>query len=366
MGCPLFFCVKSMNQEDNLTQEKTKKKSFRYLIILVILGLAVNFILPKLMDINQAFQVLLNMTWWLVAAAAFTEVLVYICYGFSMKSVLDIQGHNLSIFQTALIFLSSYSVGTIAGGWIGSAATSVSLFAKKGVKPVDSTVAGLLPSMLTNIPLSLLGILGMVFLALNSDLSQARLIQYAVFIGLLLLISFAPLIGLAFPKAAFNLVNWLLWHWNRLRKKPYEPQNTQDMLDNVFNAWRLMGKGNWWAPLLGVTGYYLFDMLTMGLVFRAAGYPIKLGVLIAGYALPNILAKVAFIIPGGIGVIETAMAGFFVSQAVPDDIALVVVLGYRLLSFWIPILFGFFTYFLLNRSKDSSKEKPDAQDKIEL
>jgi len=353
-----------MNQENKTSPEKSKNKSFRYLIILVIVGLAVNFILPKLMDINQAFQVLLNMTWWLVFAAAFAEVLVYICYGFSMKSVLDIQGHNLSVFQTALIFLSSYSVGTVAGGWIGSAAASVSLFAKKGVKPVDSTVAGFLPSMLTNIPLSLLGIVGMISLGLNNGLSQARLIQYSVFIGLLLLISFAPLIGLAFPKAAFKLVNWALWHWNRFRKKPYEPQNTQDMLENIFDAWRLMGKGNWWAPLLGVTGYYLFDMLTMSLIFRAAGYPIKLGVLIAGYALPQILAKMAFIIPGGIGVIETAMAGLFVSQAVPDDIALVVVLGYRLISFWLPILFGFLSYFLLNRNKDSSKEKPDLHDEI--
>ena len=353
-----------MNQENKTSPVKSKNKSFRYLILFVIVGLAFNFILPKLMDINQAFQVLLNMTWWLVFAAAFAEILVYICYGFSMKSVLDIQGHNLSVFQTALIFLSSYSVGTVAGGWIGSAAASVSLFAKKGVKPVDSTVAGLLPSMLTNIPLSLLGIVGMISLALNNGLSQARLIQYSVFIGLLLLISFAPLIGLAFPKVAFKLVNWVLWHWNRFRKKPYEPQKTQDMLDNIFGAWRLMGKGNWWAPLLGVTGYYLFDMLTMSLIFRAAGYPIKLGVLIAGYALPQILAKMAFIIPGGIGVIETAMAGLFVSQAVPDDIALVVVLGYRLISFWLPILLGFLSYFLLNRNKDSSKEKPDLQEGI--
>lgn len=353
-----------MNQEDKTNQEKSKNKSFRYLIILVIVGLAVNFLLPKLMDINQAFQVLLNMTWWLVIAAAFAESLAYICYGFSIKSILGVQGHNLSVFQSTLIYLSSMSVGTVAGGWIGSTATSVSLFAKKGVKPADSSVAGFLPSMLSNIPLSIIGIIGMISLALNNELSQARLIQYSVFIGLLLMISFAPLVGLAFPKVAFKLVNWFLWHWNRFRKKTYEPQKTQDMLNDFFNAWRMMGKGNWWAPLLGVTGYYLFDMLAMGLVFRAAGYPIKLGVLIAGYALPNILARVAFVIPGGIGVIETAMAGLFVSLAVPNDIGLVVVLGYRLLSFWIPILLGFLSYFFLNRSKDNSKEMPDQQDSV--
>jgi uncharacterized membrane protein YbhN (UPF0104 family) len=43
------------------------------------------------------------------------------------------------------------------------------------------------------------------------------------------------------------------------------------------------------------------------------------------------------------------MAALFTSLAVPDDIALVVVLGYRLIAFWIPILVGFLVYFLINR-----------------
>lgn len=351
-----MLCVMTMDQNELVPQEKPKKaKSVRYLVILVVLGLAVNFILPRLMDVNQAIEVMRNFTWWMVAAAVLIEALAYLSYGFSMKSILDILGHNVSVFYTTLIYLSSTSVGTVAGGWIGSAATSFSFFAKKGVKPVDASVAGLLPSMLSNVPLCILGIIGMINLSLTNNLSQSILIQYSIFISLLLLISFAPFIGLAYPKAAFKVVNWVLWNWNRFRKKPYEPQNTQDQIDTLFNAWRLMGKGNWWKPLLGVTLYYIFDMTTMGIIFNAAGYSIKLGVLIAGYALPLIFSKVAFVIPGGIGLIETAMAGMFVGQAVPDDIALVGIMGYRLISFWIPLLFGFITYLFLNRSPKDKK-----------
>ena len=345
-----------MDQKELVSPEKTKKpKYFRYLIIVIVLGLAVNFILPRLMDVNEAVHVIRNMTWWLVAAAALAEILAYLSYGFSMKSVLEILEHKVSIIRTTLIYLSSTSVGTVAGGWIGSAATSFSFFAKKGVKPVDASVAGLLPSMLTNVPLCILGIIGMINLSLTNNLSQSLLIQYSVFVSLLLLISFAPIIGLANPKAAFKVANWVLWNWNRFRKKPYEPQDTQDQLNILFNSWRLMGKGHWWRPLLGVSFYYIFDMATMGLIFRAAGFPIKVGVLISGYALPLIFAKVAFVIPGGIGLIETAMAGMFVNQTVPDDIALVVVMGYRLISFWIPLFFGFITYLFLNRSPKVKK-----------
>lgn len=333
------------------TNPGKKKKTWRILILIVILGLAVNLVLPKLMDINQAVTVLRDMIWWLVLIAVITECMVYLSYGYSLKSVLEIQGHNLSVLECTAIFLSSYSFGIVAGGWIGSAATTFGLFARKGVRKSNSVVAGLLPSMLANIPLILIAIAGIVTLRISGHLSESQLIQYSIFILLLLLISFGYLIGLAFPKAAFKVVNWVLWNWNRFRGNPYDPEQTQLRLNILFTAWKQMGKGNWVRPLLGTIGYYGFDVLTMYLIFLAAGYKINLGILFAGYGLPLLLAKMAFIVPGGLGVIETSMAALFTSLAVPKDIAVVVILGYRLISFWIPILVGFLVYFLINRKQ---------------
>lgn len=336
------------------TEETTpikNKKTWRIVILIVILGLAVNLFLPKMLDINEAVTVLRDMVWWLVLAALVSESLVYISYGSSLKAVLDIQGDNLSVLECTAIFLSSYSIGIVAGGWVGSAATTYGLFAQKGVRKSHAVVAGLLPSMLANIPLVLIAIAGIVTLRLTGHLSETQLIQYSIFIGLLLVISFGYLIGLAFPKTAFKVVNWVLWNWNHFRNKPYDPEATQLHLNILINAWKQMGKGNWLRPFVGTIGYYAFDLLTMYLIFLAAGYKINPGVLFAGYGLPFLLAKMAFIVPGGLGIIETSMAALFTSLAVPDDIALVVVLGYRLISFWIPILVGFLVYFLINRKQ---------------
>jgi len=49
----------------------------------------------------------------------------------------------------------------------------------------------------------------------------------------------------------------------------------------------------------------------------------------------------AFIVPGGIGVIESTMTGIYTSLGVPSSITVVVVLAYRVLSFWLPLLLGF-------------------------
>jgi len=333
------------------TNPVKKRKTWQIFILIIILGLAVNLILPRLLNINEAVTVLKEMIWWLVLTAVVSESLVYLSYGYSLKAVLDIQGHNLSVLECTAIFLSSYSIGIVAGGWVGSAATTFGLFAQKGVRKSNAVVAGLLPSMLANIPLILIAIAGIITLQVTGHLSESQLIQYSIFIALLLVFSFGYLVGLAFPKAAFKVVNWALWNWNRFRNKPYDPEATQMRLNIFITAWKQMGKGNWWRPLLGTVGYYCFDLLMMYLIFLAAGYKINLGILFAGYGLPLLLAKMAFIVPGGLGVIETSMAALFTSLGVPDDIALVVILVYRLISFWIPVMIGFLVYFLINRKQ---------------
>jgi uncharacterized protein (TIRG00374 family) len=84
-----------------------------------------------------------------------------------------------------------------------------------------------------------------------------------------------------------------------------------------------------------------FDMLTLYFLFVAAGHDVSPGVLLAGYGLPLLLGKMAFVVPGGVGVVEGSMAALYDGLGVPDAITVVVVLGYRLISFWLPSLSGF-------------------------
>jgi hypothetical protein len=76
-------------------------------------------------------------------------------------------------------------------------------------------------------------------------------------------------------------------------------------------------------------------------MFIAAGHNVSPGILFAGYGLPFILGKMAFMFPGGVGVIEGSMVAIYDSLQVPNEVSVVVILGYRLFSFWLPTLFGF-------------------------
>jgi uncharacterized protein (TIRG00374 family) len=92
-------------------------------------------------------------------------------------------------------------------------------------------------------------------------------------------------------------------------------------------------------------------------LFIAAGQRVGLGVLFAGYGLPFILGKIAFMVPGGVGVIEGGMVAFYTNLQVPNPVCVVVILGYRLFSFWLPGLLGFAAAAYLSRSQAISKKE---------
>ena len=82
-----------------------------------------------------------------------------------------------------------------------------------------------------------------------------------------------------------------------------------------------------------------FDLLCLRYAFLAAGHSLHLSLLLAGYGVPLLLGRASFL-PGGIAVVEVAMTALYGGLGVPASIAVVAVLTYRLISFWLPALVG--------------------------
>ncbi|MGB4596299.1 MAG: YbhN family protein [Anaerolineaceae bacterium] len=327
----------------------TRKKIWRYLIVVVVLGLAVNIFLPKIADLQNAWGVVRGFAWWAVLLAFLAEVGAYLGYGYCLRSIVAIHNYDISVTKGALISLGSYSIGMVAGGWVSATAAMFGFMRKENINRATATMAGILPALLINIAIELVAILGIIYLLIIRQLTNAQLIQYSIFLILLTLVSVAIFAAVRFPKLAFNITNSVLWRYSRIKKKTYDPANTQAMVTSFLNAWKGLSDGRWVKPFLGGVMYIGFDMLCLYFMFAAAGYPVNPGVLFAGYGLPLLLSKIAFIFPGGIGVIEASMAALFTSLGVPNEIGVVVIIAYRLFSFWIPLVLGFLASAILSR-----------------
>lgn len=352
---PFKLIIKTRRPMDALENPtpKSKKKVWRYLLIMVVLGLAVNVLLPRIGNLQNAMLIVESMTWWAVLLAVIAQASCYLGYGFTLSSIMAINNKRLTYVKGALIALASASIGLVAGGWVGASATTFGFMRKNGADRSTATMAGVLPSILLNGVIESVAIIGIIVLFMMKKLARTTLLEYIIFLVILAVFSFSGLIALYFPKAAFAVANWVLWYWARFRKKPYDPEKTFDLVNNFIDTWKALGKGRWKRPLLGAAVYILFDMLCLYLFFIAAGYQINPGVLFAGYGIPYLIAKIAFLFPGGIGVIEASMAAIFKSLGVPGEVSAVVIIGYRLVSFWLPMILGFFASGILSRMSKS-------------
>ncbi|MGO9489348.1 MAG: lysylphosphatidylglycerol synthase transmembrane domain-containing protein [Solirubrobacteraceae bacterium] len=100
--------------------------------------------------------------------------------------------------------------------------------------------------------------------------------------------------------------------------------------------------------LLGAPAWWGFDIAVLWAMFHAFGSPPPLAVIWMAYfigTLGNLLP-----LPGGLGGVEGGMIGAFAAFGVNLELAVLAVLSYRAISFWLPTFPGAVAYFQLRRT----------------
>jgi uncharacterized protein (TIRG00374 family) len=97
--------------------------------------------------------------------------------------------------------------------------------------------------------------------------------------------------------------------------------------------------------LVGAAAYWGFDIAVLGLSFHAFGQVVPVAALVMGYFIGTLGSLLP--LPGGIGGVEGGMIGAFVAFGVPGGRAVIGVLAYRAISFWLPTIPGIVGYLRL-------------------
>jgi uncharacterized protein (TIRG00374 family) len=343
----------------------TQNHAWQKVGYLAVFGIAVYLLLPQITALENSWQVLTSMTLWAVGLALIAQVLSYLGSGFQLQSILAIAQQKASLWLSTLIVLGSTSIGMVAGGMVGSSA-AIYRWTSGGKSSMEgATLASILLPLFNNIMLVLVSIFGLVHLILVHSLTKAQTVGFGATLLILGLIIGSAALVVRFRNQATQAVMWISLRVTRLRRKPFDPNATQQEASDLFGAWDTLWQGAWRRPAVGAFLNMAFDMLTLYFLFVAAGETISLGVLLAGYGLPLLLGKVAFFIPGGVGVVESSMVVLYAGLGVPQATTVVVVLGYRLISFWIPSLAGFPIAAYLQRSQSGIPQKQEVHDPIE-
>jgi uncharacterized protein (TIRG00374 family) len=94
---------------------------------------------------------------------------------------------------------------------------------------------------------------------------------------------------------------------------------------------RVLAQAVVWATL-----NWLLDAAALWVFVRAYGYQLDLDGLVVSFGLANVVAALP-ITPGGLGLVEGVLVPSLVGFGAPRGIALLGVVSYRLVSFWLPI-----------------------------
>jgi glycosyltransferase 2 family protein len=316
-----------------------RRKLRRNLLLLLFVGIALYFILPRLGTMQHALAVLTQLKIAFVLLAVLSQSLSYVGCGYLLRSVVKGSAESVSVFRGSLVTLAANSIGTLGGGVLGTAGTTYLWLRRQGLNRGAAGLGGWIPIFVNLVALAVVSLGGLLVLIHLKKSSTVLVLG----LGLVLLIF---LVGL-------GTLAWLLTHRNklhgwaiatgkfvaRLRRKQVEEAKIDMAAGHLLEGWDALVQRGWRGAALGAVVNTGCDMLTLGFLFVATGTPINAALLLAGYGVPQLIGKLTVIL-GGAGVVETGMVALYVLLGVPQATAIVAVLGYRLFSFWLPTVIG--------------------------
>ncbi len=338
------------------------KKTLRNIAVFALLVVALYFLLPRLVDAEGTIELLADANWWLIGLAILLQVLAILAYANLTRFILSVLAIRLRLIHVLSITLSSLAVSHVlsaggAGGWV----VTYNALMKRKVPHGLIFVAIAAQQFFNYVVLWFLFAFALLYLVVRGQ----SILAYGGGIVIIALI-----LGLT----GYGI--YLYTHRTRLRRRAEQvaalanriarrevinESHIDGWLDNLFAGMRRMTSHRHAIPKTAVQacGFWLFDMLCLWVVFMAFDHGIGLSSVAVCYVVAYAIGTLAPT-PGGLGAIEGLLIALFVSFGVPSAIAVTVVLAYRLINFWLPILPGLLAYVIVRPGR-----KPVAEGEIE-
>ena len=326
--------------------------------VLLMIGafVIIHFLVPQIAGVHRALYRLgqVRVSWLLLAVAL--QLASILAYTLLTRAVLL---HSRPprfdvLLRTQLSTLAVNHV--VPGGAAAGGALGYRLLTEAGLPGTDTTFALATQSAGSAVVLNLLLWIGLV---LSIPLHGYNpLYGTAGLLGVLLITAFAAVVVLLMrgEERAVRLLRAAA-----ARLPVLDPDRVvavtrrlADRLRTLAADRALVGRAIGWA-----TTNWLLDAASLWVFVGAFGHWVRFDDLIVAYGLANVLAVLP-ITPSGLGVVEFVLTSTLVGFGTPRDIALLGVIGYRVLNFWLPIPIGGLAYLSL-RAERGARERGSEQ-----
>jgi len=316
-------------------------RQLRRIVMVLLLFLVVDYlVLPQIAGVRKSLHLLGSARPLLIGLAVAAEAGALLAYAQLTRAVLPQKG-SLGLWTALRIDLSTLAASHVVPG--GSAVGAGLAFRLMTEAGVDGAAAGFAlgaqsigSALVLNVLLWLalvvsIPVHGFSPLYVTAAISGALLI--GIFSALVLLLTRGE-------ARAARVFRWVA------RRVPFLDEDTVHRLVHRL-AGRIRELVADRSVLVGAVAWaaanWLLDAACLWLFVAAFGAHVAPDALLVSYGLANILAAIP-ITPGGLGVVEAILTSTLVGFGVPRGVAILGVISYRLVNFWLPIPVGGLAY----------------------
>ena len=329
----------------------TTRRMVQTAVIVVVLTAAIYLFIPKIADLESAFNKVGDADpFWIAAAIAF-EVVAFGTYVALFRGVVGGDVLPLTWREAYEINMAGLAATRLfaAGGAGGIALTYWAL--RKGGMPRRLSATRMIAFLALQYiwyPLALIvfGILLRTGVLSGVNSVEVTIIPAAV-AGIVL--GFGLAVALIPQDFENRIAKFAQGHRRtglarRLASGPAAlAQGMRTALDLVGHP----SRGG--LALAGAIGFWAANIAILWASFKAFGVSVPIGVIVQGFFL-GMLANLFPFAPGGVGAVDAGMIGAFFLFELPHAEVFAAVLVYRVVAFWLPIPPGMVAFFQLRKT----------------
>jgi len=315
------------------------------LAFLLVTVIALYILWPSLLSVLQAWPQLLDLDpIWFVAMFVL-EAASFVCIWGLQRIALGT--HAWFGVATAQLASNAFS-RVVPGGAAAGGALQWRMLTDSGVDGAKVATAVTATSFISTGILFVLPLLAVPSVLLGrpvpGGLAQAAWFGGGVFV-LGFLLGWRLMTHDSLLRAIARGVQWLRNRWHHGGSPVADlPERLIVQRDEIRD---ILGD-TWWKALLAALGNRLFDYLALLAAITAVGSHPRPTLVLLAYSASMVLAMIP-ITPGGLGFVEAGLTGLLALAGVAAGDAVLAVLAYRLVSFWLPLPAGAVAAFLHRR-----------------
>jgi len=313
-------------------------------LALCVTAVSLYLLLPSLLQVFSSWRQLQRLSpYWIVPAVLF-EAASFV----SLWALQRIALRTKSWFAVGTSQLAANAAGSvIPGGAAAAAAVQYGILLQAGI-PAVRIASGLTASLAaTTGAVFLIPVVGAV--AALGGSPAPKTLRDVVYLGAgaFVLVVIAAVLAFAWdePLTLVGRLGRTVAGWFRRREKfvdlPLRLLRQRDQIAAAFTEHPV-------TAFLATIGKWAFDYLALLCVLEALDVRPQRALVLLAYGAAQILSMIPAT-PGGLGFVEAGLVGLLALAGMDAGTAAVATLGYRLVSYWLPLPAGLVAYILARR-----------------